>query len=90
MLDERANRRAARKADLTQAEIEQQAATDANLMLAATRRRRRLGSLIGAGRTVLGAPAGGGSPAGGGTALSGGGIVGPVRTPATPSRGSAL
>jgi hypothetical protein len=61
------------QAEQDQAAIEQQAASEANLAIAANRRRRRLGSLLGAGRTVLGAPAGGGAPSGAGTALSGGG-----------------
>ena len=66
------NKPALSQAEQDQIAVEQQAATEANLALASSRRRRRMGSLLGAGRSVLGAPAGGGSPSGGGTALAGG------------------
>lgn len=55
--------------------IEQEAATAANTQLAATRKRRRQGSLLGAGRSVLGAPSGSGAASGGGSALSSGADV---------------
>jgi hypothetical protein len=71
----RRNKPAEEAVDPAQAErlrIEQEAATAANTQLAATRRRRRQGSLLGAGRSVLGAPAGAGAASGGGSVLSGG------------------
>ena len=62
------------QAERDQLAIEQQAATQANLQVAATRRKRRVGSLIGGGRSVLGAASGQGAASGGGTISSGSGI----------------
>jgi hypothetical protein len=59
------------------AQAEAQAAQDANMQVAATRRRRLRASLFAGGRSVLGAPAGaGGAPAGGGSPVTSSAVAG--------------
>lgn len=49
---------------------------EANLQLAASRRRRRLSSLFAGGRSVLGAPGGRGAPGGGGSPVTSSAVAG--------------
>jgi hypothetical protein len=55
---------------------EDEAATTANLDIAAQRRKRRFSSLFAGGRQVLGAPAGRGTPSGAGSPVSSSSLAG--------------
>lgn len=64
----------ANKDQVAEINAENEAAQNANLDIAAMRKRRRASSLFAGGRSIIGAPAGRGAPAGGGAGGSSGSV----------------